>query len=142
MSSLFLQSSWLYLCSRFVLRGLSFIFLWRWWRSLCFNVFCICFVIFSLFFSMSSSLLCAYYVPVMWTFDKMSDLVSSGTVPRTFIQDTVACRLVATTVCSCGFWTKDMVWLGPVFLVPGFLRCPTPAGLVSILGVLVPDVFS
>ena len=89
---------------------------------------------------MSSSLLYAYCVPVMWTFDKTSDLVSSGTVPRTFIQDTVACWLVATTVCSCGFQTIDIVWLGPVFLVPGFLGRTAPDGLVGVLAVL--DWFS
>ena len=45
MLSLFLLSSRLYLCSRFVLRGLPYVFLWRWWRSLC-----ICFVIFLFFY--------------------------------------------------------------------------------------------
>ena len=69
-------------------------------------------------------------------FDKTSDVVSYGTVPRTFVQDTVVCWLVATTACSCGFRTIDIVWRGPVFLVPGFLRHPIPEGLVVVLIVL------
>ena len=66
----------------------------------------------------------------------MSDIISCGTVPRTFVQNTVVCWLVATTVCSCGFRTIDIVWRGPVFLVPGFLRHPVPEGLVGVLLVL------
>ena len=30
----------------------------------------------------------------------------------------------------------DIVWRGPVFLVPGFLRHPVPEGLVGVLIVL------
>ena len=70
-------------------------------------------------------------------FDKTSDVASYGTVPRTFVQDTVVCWLVATTACFCGFRTIDIVWRGPVFLVPGFLRHPIPEGLVVVLNVLV-----
>ena len=73
---------------------------------------------------------------VLGTFDKTSDVVSCGTVPRTFVQDTVVCWLVATTVCSCGFRTIDIVWRGPVFFVPGFLRHLVPEGLVGVLIVL------
>ena len=73
---------------------------------------------------------------VLRTFDKTSDVVSSGTVPRTFVQDTVVCWLVAMTACSCGFRTIDILWRGPVFLVPGFLRHPIPEGLVVVLIVL------
>ena len=79
-------------------------------------------------------------VYVLRTFDETSDVVSYGTVPRTFVQDTVVCWLVATTACSCGFRTIDIVWRGPVFLVPGFLRHPIPEGLVVVLTVL--DGFS
>ena len=139
---------------RVYVAGLPFISLWRWLRSHCFYCFVFFFFLFFILFivilSMSYSLLCTYSVPVMWTFDKTSDLGSSWTVPRTFIQDTVTCWLVATTACSCGFRTIDIVWLGPVFLVPGFLRrpnpcgfggCPPRPGLVQSC-VLVPDVFS
>ena len=70
------------------------------------------------------------------TFDKTSDIASCGTVPRSFVQDTVVCWLVATTDCSCGFRTIDIVWHGPVFLVPGFLRHPIPEGLIGVLTVL------
>ena len=73
---------------------------------------------------------------VLRTFDKTSDVASYGTVPRTFVQDTVVCWLVATTARSCGFRTIDIVWCGPVFLVPGFLRHPIPEGLVVVLIVL------
>ena len=70
---------------------------------------------------------------VLRTFDKTSDVASYGTVPRTFVQDTVVCLLVAATACSCGFRTIDIVWRGPFFLVSGFLRHPIPEGLVVVL---------
>ena len=73
---------------------------------------------------------------VLRTFDKTSDVASYGTVPCTFVQDTVVCWLVATTACSCGFRTIDIVWRGTFFLVPGFLRHPIPEGLVVLLVVL------
>ena len=79
-------------------------------------------------------------VYVLWTFDKTSDIVSYGTVPCTFAQDTVVCWLVTTTASSCGFRTTDIVWRGPVFLVPGFQRHPIPEGLVVALTVM--DGFS
>ena len=49
---------------------------------------------------------CLYFLR---TFDKTSDVASYGTVPRTFVQDTVVYWLVAMTACSCGFWTIDIV---------------------------------
>ena len=81
-----------------------------------FSSFCFFYCMHVLFTTLYS---CMY---VLGTFDKTSDIVSCGTVPRTFVQDTVVCWLVATTVCSCGFRTIDIVWRGPVLLVPGFPR--------------------
>ena len=110
-------------------------------------LFCfICFFVFIYARPVTAVYSCVY---VLQTFDKTSDVVSYGTVPRTFFQDTVVCWLVATTACSCGFRTIDIVWRGPVFLVPGFRRrlhpygfggCPHRPGLLQYC-VLVKAVF-
>ena len=84
----------------------------------------------------SSLLPCTLAYMFLGTFDKTSDIASCGTVPRNFVQDTVVCWLVATTVCSCGFRKIDIVWHGPVFLVPGLLRHPIREGLMGVLKVL------
>ena len=82
----------------------------RWLRSLLSIIFCLVFIIFIVIIHV---LFTALY---LWRYryvDIWSDLGSSGTVPRTFIQDPVACWLVATTACSCGFRTIDIsvAWL-------------------------------
>ena len=102
-----------------------------------FLIFVVCFIFYFFVFIYARPFTVLYYcVYVLRTFDKTSDVVSYGTVPRTFVQDTVICWLVAITACSCGFRTIDIVWHGPVFLVPGFLRHPVPEGLVIVLIVL------
>ena len=139
---MFLLSARPYFFSRFMLWGLPFIscsggedpFSYILNFFLLFVLFCIfCFFCFisARPFTALFSCLC-----VLRTFDKMSNIASYGTVPRTFVQDTIVCWLVATTACSCGFRTIDIVWRGPVFLVPGFLRHPISEGLVVVLQVL------
>ena len=139
--SLFLLPARPYLCSRFMLWGLSFISCSGGEDPFSFILIFCCFLFYFIYFMFcfidarpfTALYSCLY---VLRTFDKTSDVVSYGTVPRTFVQDTVVCWLVATTACSCGFQTIDIVWRGPVFLVPGFLRHPIPEGLVVVLIVL------
>ena len=112
MPSLFLLPARPYLYSRFMLWGLpiiscsgggdpfSFISYVLFFQ---FSFFCFVFVYARPITALYSR------VYVLWTFDKTSDVVSYGTVPRTFVQDTVVCWLVATTACSCGFRTIDIV---------------------------------
>ena len=136
---------------RVYVAGLPFISLWRWLRSLCFLMF-LCFVFY--YFSCN-------FIHVLFTALYLLRYSYVGILTRRVtwvpvglflapLSKTVTCWLVATTACSCGFRTIDIVWFGPVFLVPGFLRRPNPCGfgefpprpgLVQSC-VLVPDVFS
>ena len=144
--SLFLLPARPCLCSRFMLWGLPFISCSGGEDPFSFILIFVASVLFIYLFFISffidvrpfTALYSCLYV--LRTFDKTNDVASYGTVPRTFVQDTVVCWLVATTACSCGFRTIDIVWRGPGFLVPGFLRHPIPEGLV--VGLIVLGRFS
>ena len=138
MPSLFLLPARPCLCSRFVLWGLAFISCSGGGDPFSFSFISFCCFCFKFLFIIARPFTALYScLYVLRTFDKTSNVASYGTVPRTFVQDTVVCWLVATTACSCGFRTIDIVWRGPVFLVPGFLRHPIREGLVVVLNVLV-----